>query len=213
MASNSSNGSSTIGRGTVIRGTVRGDGDIEIDGRIEGVVDVDGDVTLGESARIRIEEGALSGRRVTVRGAVAGNIRGLSSLVLEEGARVVGDLAAPSIGIRPGGMLRGHVTTGDAAVEAAAARGRSSRAVTTPQPVARRAPPAVAAARAAAPLPPPVEKHRAPVVTQRTASVQPAVAASAETTVKAPVRDAAPPPIMPALRKGQRGQMKRKNGK
>lgn len=209
MASNSSNGASTIGRGTVIRGTVRGEGDIEIDGRVEGVVDVDGDVTLGESARIRIEDGALSGRRVTVRGAVAGNIRGVSSLLLEEGARVVGDLASPSIGIRPGGMLRGHVSTGDIPADAAqASRARSSRAVTTPQPAARRAPPP---ARVAPPPPPPVEKHRAPVVTQRTASVQ--APAPAEATVKAPVRDAAPPPIMPALRKGQRGQMKRKNGK
>ncbi|MBL8740478.1 MAG: polymer-forming cytoskeletal protein, partial [Myxococcales bacterium] len=93
---------SRLGRGVVIRGSIRGEGDLEIEGRVEGVLDVDGDLTLADSARVRVEEGDLAGRRVSIRGAVLGNIRGSSAIVLEEGARVVGDLSAPSIGIRPG---------------------------------------------------------------------------------------------------------------
>jgi hypothetical protein len=47
-----------------------------------------------------------------VAGAVAGNLHGSELVVLEAGARVVGDVSAPSIGIRPGALLRGRVETG-----------------------------------------------------------------------------------------------------
>jgi cytoskeletal protein CcmA (bactofilin family) len=109
---------SRIGRGTVVRGTVRGVGDLEIEGTVHGVVEVVGDLSLTETAKVRVEAGALKGARVTVRGAVAGAIEGEVAIVLEEGARVVGDLTAPSVGIRPGGMLRGYVATGDGESEA-----------------------------------------------------------------------------------------------
>lgn len=196
------NPSSKIGRTTVIVGSVRGSGDVEIEGRIEGIVDVEGDVALLDSARVRIDEGALAGRAVTIRGAVAGGIRGGASIVLEEGARVVGDLVAPTIGIRPGGLLRGHVTTSDApAAPARAERNAKSRAVATPAPRAVR-PYAVPAAR---------NERATPVVTQRTPQEEVEVATPAPQGRGK--RDAAPAPVMPALRKGQRGQMKRKNGK
>src|SRR5687768_4455951 len=99
---------SSIGKGTTVRGSVRGDGDLDIDGRVEGSVAVGGDLTIGETALIKSD---VSGRRVVVRGAVAGNVSGDESLVLERGARVVGDLSAPSIGIRPGALVRGNVST------------------------------------------------------------------------------------------------------
>ncbi len=139
MASHSSasDNFSRIGSGTVIRGTLRGSGDVEIEGRVEGVVDVQGDVTLQTTARVRIEDGALAGSRVTVRGAVLGSIRGETSVVLEDGARVVGDLVAPTIGIRPGGLLRGHVSTGDAPDSQALTRGRAERAPARATPCPR----------------------------------------------------------------------------
>src|SRR5262245_55051742 len=96
---------STIGRGTVVRGAIRGEGDLEIHGRVEGSVDVTGDLLVAESALVKSD---VAGRRVVVRGAIAGNVSGTESLVLEAGSRVVGDLAAPSIGIRPGALVRGN---------------------------------------------------------------------------------------------------------
>ncbi|MEJ7734148.1 MAG: polymer-forming cytoskeletal protein [Polyangiaceae bacterium] len=78
---------SSIGKGTTVRGNVRGDGDLDILGRVEGSVAVGGDLTIGETALVKSD---VSGRRVVVRGAVAGNVSGDESLVLERGARVVG---------------------------------------------------------------------------------------------------------------------------
>ncbi len=187
---------SRVGRGTVIRGTIRGEGDLEIEGRVEGLVEIEGEVSLGDTGRVKIESGALTATRISVRGAVAGDLRATATIVLEPGARVVGDLAAPSIGIRPGGLLRGHVSTS----EEPATPARASRAETRRQeaPAAR-----VAPQKPAVRPPPP---RRAPAAT-------PAFVEEAPEPPKARGRAAAPPPVMPALKKGAKAQMKKKVGK
>src|SRR5580700_7028781 len=103
------NGASTIGQGTLVRGSVRGEGDLEILGRVEGSVAVGGELSIGEGAPVKSD---ASGRSVVVRGAVLGNVSAGESNVLDAGARVVGDLGALRIGIRPGALVRGNVATG-----------------------------------------------------------------------------------------------------
>ena len=44
---------SVIGRGTVVRGNVRGSGSLEILGRVEGDVSVSGELVVGEEGAIR----------------------------------------------------------------------------------------------------------------------------------------------------------------
>ncbi len=193
-----------IGRGTVIRGTVRGTGDLDIEGTVEGVLDVSGDITVADTGRIRMESGSLKGARVTVRGAIAGSIEAETAILLEEGARVVGDLTAPSIGIRPGGMVRGFVATGDASESDAPTKNRAQLKAAPPARSAAR--PAAAPARPAPAKPPPA--------TQRAASTRVSQAVEEKAVeIAAPVkRQEAPAPVMPAIRKGQKGQMKRKAG-
>ena len=58
---------SIIGRGTVVRGNVRGDGSLEIQGRVEGDVTVEGDVVLGEEAVVR---GNITGTQLSIAGTV-----------------------------------------------------------------------------------------------------------------------------------------------
>ena len=43
---------SSISAGTTVRGNVRGDGDLEVHGRVEGSVAVTGDVLIAESALV-----------------------------------------------------------------------------------------------------------------------------------------------------------------
>ncbi len=137
---------STIGVGTTVRGSIRGEGDLEIHGRVEGAVVVTGEVIISETALLKSD---VRARRITVRGAVAGDVSADESIVLEPGARVLGDLGAPQIGIRPGGLVRGNVSTGGPLPEAKAAPPPAAAAVrgrVAPAPAARPAP-----ARAAAP--------------------------------------------------------------
>lgn len=241
---------STIGRGTTIRGSVRSDGDLDIHGFVEGSVVVTGELVIAETALIKSD---VSGRRVIVRGAVAGNVSANELIVVEPGARIVGDIGAPQIGIRPGGLIRGHVATGAPLPErapqpaAAAAQAPKGRAAPAAAPAARQAAPAPAARAAAAPAraPAPAAKPAAPAPARAPAARAPAPAtarapipapaptpvpaaapppaveeepAVAEVSPEEPVENVAaeaesggpPPPVVPAVPKGARAQVRRK---
>lgn len=107
MASGSA---SIISAGTVIRGRVRAEGDLEIHGHVEGSVVATGDVVVGASGLVKSD---IEAATIRVAGAVAGDLRGEELVVLEAGARVVGAVLAPTIGIRPGALVRGRVDTGE----------------------------------------------------------------------------------------------------
>jgi cytoskeletal protein CcmA (bactofilin family) len=185
--------SSRLGSGTVIRGSIRGAGDLELAGRVEGTIEVDGDLTIEDSARIK---SPVNGSRVVVRGAVLGDISGTESVILEHGAKVVGDLAAPSIGIRPGGLFRGHVASGDQAGTAIAretgARGTTSARRSAAE-IAVRQPPARPAAKREKEQP--VETAASPVLESRPRG--------------RPARQA-PAPVMPTIQKGAKAALKKK---
>lgn len=201
---------STIGRGTTIRGSVRSDGDLDIHGFVEGSVTVKGELVIAETALIKSD---VSGHRVIVRGAVAGNVSADELIVVEAGARIVGDIGAPQVGIRPGGLIRGHVATGAplparapqaAVAPAQAAKGRPGAApapaqapaagriaTAAPTPAARpAATPARAPVPAAKPTPAPA---RAPAARAPTPAPTP-VRAPIPTPAPTPIPVAAPPP-------------------
>jgi cytoskeletal protein CcmA (bactofilin family) len=195
-----------IGRTTRVRGRVTGAVDLEVQGFVEGDIAVGGDVTIDTHAMVGA---GVRGRRLLVRGAVKGDLVGDESILLESGARVLGDLRAPRVAIAPGALVRGYVQTGDAD----AAGARAARA----QPAARPAP-APPAARPIAAQPAVRPVHAAP---QAAAAATPQVAAPSKVVRPAaapPARAAAganagprrpPPPVVPALRSAK-GQIAKK---
>jgi cytoskeletal protein CcmA (bactofilin family) len=189
---------SVIGSDTVVRGNVRGSGPLEILGRVEGDVTVDGDVLLGEAAAVR---GNVSGAQLTVSGAVQGDLRGTEAVLVQNGARVVGEIIAPRIGIADGGLVRGNVRTeGEPQLTPAARRPafgtRPFAGFGSSRPV-----PAVA---------PRTVEHR---------PIEPrAVEARASEPKSRPEGDPAakatpepPPPVVPALPKGAKGKKKNRS--
>lgn len=183
---------SVIGPGTVVRGNVRGDGSVEILGRVEGDVSVSGDVVIGDGAVVR---GNVSGRELTVSGTVQGDLRGNDAVLVERGARVVGDLSAPRIGVAPGALVRGTVRTDGEAPLAQPQR----RAGGLGQPL-RAVPSPLAAKAAAAPAPKPEAPKPVPVAAE-TDDAEPAKPQKAE----------APPPVVPALGKHAKAKKKRRD--
>jgi cytoskeletal protein CcmA (bactofilin family) len=193
---------SVIGRGTVVRGNVRGSGGLEILGRVEGDVTVEGDVLLGESAAVR---GNISATQLTISGAVMGDLRGTEAVLVESGARVVGDLLAPRIGIAEGALVRGNVRTeGEPAFVPQQAR--------RPGPAQR----PVSSFSAPRPVVPSITRPSEPRATDRES--RPVERAPERAEVKAqPVEGQAtksspehepPPPIVPVLPKNARGKKK-----
>jgi cytoskeletal protein CcmA (bactofilin family) len=169
-----------VGQGIFLRGSIRGEGDLEIRGRIEGDVEIAGEVTIAEGALVKAD---VTARRITVRGAVAGNLTGEEGVRLEDGARVVGDLSGASIGISEGALVRGNVQTGGAAE--AKGRGRA------------------AAARKAEPAARP-EPRKSPVVAKGNGAPKRVPALAEE-------RPGPPPPVVPALKKGARAALRKRS--
>jgi cytoskeletal protein CcmA (bactofilin family) len=121
---------SVIGAGTVISGHVRGQGSLEILGRVEGDVDVTGNVVIGAGGRVR---GTVNGAELRISGQVQGDLRGAIAVLLEAGARVAGDISAPRVAIAPGALARGHVQTdGEPAPAAARIPATAARPLTPP---------------------------------------------------------------------------------
>jgi cytoskeletal protein CcmA (bactofilin family) len=187
---------SHIGSGTIVRGNIRGSGSIEIRGRVEGDVEVDGDVALGEDAAVG---GNVSGAQILVAGRVSGDLKGTEAVLLERGARVVGDLVAPRIGIAEGALVRGSVRTeGEAPAPRRAAvlparRGGERSDFVQPKPKLQAvpAPKPVAPPREAAPVPAPKSAPSHPEPDE------------AEAESGGP-----PAPVVPALGKGVKGKKK-----
>ncbi len=148
---------SVIGLGTVVRGNVRGQGSIEIYGRVEGDVHVQGDVTLGDQANVR---GDITGARLAIGGVVAGELRGSEAVVLDATAQVTGNITAPRVGIEEGARVRGALHTEEPSAPAAT-RGAEQRrpAPRAAEPPRRVEPPRAAPAHAA---PAPVMQKKQP---------------------------------------------------
>jgi cytoskeletal protein CcmA (bactofilin family) len=92
-----------------IKGTLKFTNDLIVDGRIEGEITSDGNLTVGENARIRSE---IRTNCVTVHGKVHGNITATERVDLKAGSEVVGDIKAKILAMEPGAILVGKATVG-----------------------------------------------------------------------------------------------------
>jgi cytoskeletal protein CcmA (bactofilin family) len=189
-----------IGRGTRVRGRVSGAVDLEIQGHVDGEVAIDGDVTVDAQGLVGA---SVTGRRLVVRGAVKGDLTGEEAVLLEDGARVVGDVRAPRVAIAQGALVRGYVQTSGAQGKGGAARSQAARAA---------APAAVKPASAARPVAPkavPAPPKSAPAVRHVPASggsrPTPVALAGGHSPKRAP-----PPPVVPALKKTKAALHKKK---
>jgi len=100
-----------------IKGTLKFSQDLIIDGKIEGEVNSQGDLTVGENAKI---QGDIKTRSVTVFGKVEGNITVTDRCELKQNAELVGDITAGKLAIEEGATFMGSSTVGAAAAAAAA---------------------------------------------------------------------------------------------
>ena len=93
-----------IGRSCVIRGDLTADGAFRIDGTIEGSVESNGALVIGESGVVR---GGLRGTDIVIAGAVQGDVTCSGHLEILAKGKIEGDIAAKSMRIETGGVFRG----------------------------------------------------------------------------------------------------------
>ncbi len=95
-----------IAETTSIEGTIRGSGDIRIEGRITGTVDATGRLLVAASGRAKA---TLNARVVVVAGTVEGDVTADERIELQPTARLTGNITAPKIHIQEGASFEGEV--------------------------------------------------------------------------------------------------------
>jgi cytoskeletal protein CcmA (bactofilin family) len=95
----------TIGANTRFQGTLTSDGNIRIDGSVEGDIEVLGNLIIGETGRVIA---TVKAQNVHVSGAVKGEITALEQLEISPTGKVWGDIITAALHIEPGGLFRGQ---------------------------------------------------------------------------------------------------------
>lgn len=153
-------GSTIIGESILINGSLNGDEDLTVRGRVEGTLTLTKTLVVEPTGVVKAE---VQVRNCVIAGVVVGNVTASESVEITKEGRMVGDINAPRVIIVDGASFRGRIDMGEVEVgERTSARPALSRPAPAPRPAARPAPRATLAPRAerkaeeraAAPKPP-----------------------------------------------------------
>ncbi len=97
----------TIGQSIVFKGELSGDEDLEIEGNVDGNVDLaNHQLTVGPNGRLKAE---ISAKSIIVIGQVIGNLTATERIEIQATGVVEGDLKAPRLNVQEGAVLNGSI--------------------------------------------------------------------------------------------------------
>jgi len=100
-------GGTSIGRTVTIKGDIRSEEDLLIDGQMEGRLDLGRNrLVVGPSGTVRA---AIGAREVDVHGVVNGNVEAAERIILRKNSKLVGDLKMTSVVIEDGAYFKGSI--------------------------------------------------------------------------------------------------------
>jgi cytoskeletal protein CcmA (bactofilin family) len=113
--------------GLILKGDLRAEEDILIDGSISGgSIDMPSyAITIGPEAQV---DARVLARDVTIYGTLRGKVTALEILDIRPGAKIAGDFAAPSVALAEGAQVHGRVETKRVDAEMHVARYRTKAA-------------------------------------------------------------------------------------
>ena len=101
---------SRIASDLTIEGKIEGSGHVRIAGRFKGDVNVQGNLTIEQGAKLA---GAVRADKVTISGELEGNVDSASRVELTDSGAINGDLKADTLTVAAGSRIRGHVECGN----------------------------------------------------------------------------------------------------
>ena len=96
----------TIGPTIRIKGEMAGDEDVTIEGRLEGIVNLNRSLTVGKTGVVEADIRALN---VVVYGRVVGNVIAEQRVEIHPSGRLEGNIKCPKISIHEGAHFKGNV--------------------------------------------------------------------------------------------------------
>ena len=117
-------GASIIAAGTTVKGDISSNGDIRIDGTLQGNVQSTAKVVIGANG---VVDGDISGQQADIMGKINGTIKVKELLQLKGGCTVTGNIYAAKLQIETSANFNGqcHMTTGSGAPSKAAPSGNT----------------------------------------------------------------------------------------
>lgn len=109
MSNNESPARNIIGNGTIIKGEIESNGDIRIDGRVEGVLKSNGKVVLGQNGSI---EGEMYCKQADLSGRINGKMVVEELASLKSTSRIEGELSTKQLFIEIGAIFTGKCEMG-----------------------------------------------------------------------------------------------------
>ena len=96
-----------LGASVQIKGQITGEEDLQIDGKVEGPVSLEGRrLTVGRTGQLNSE---IIAGEVIVHGTVTGNLRARDRVEIRRDGSVIGDVTAARISIEDGAYFKGRI--------------------------------------------------------------------------------------------------------
>jgi len=105
--SNTTRRAAMIGSTIKIKGEVSGDEDLEIEGSVEGSIDlVAHQVTVGETGKVKAD---IRAKTVIVNGHVIGDITGGEKVIVSKSGNISGNIVTPRMTLEDGAVFKGSI--------------------------------------------------------------------------------------------------------
>jgi cytoskeletal protein CcmA (bactofilin family) len=118
--------STVIGESILISGSLNGDEDLTVRGRVEGTLTLTKTLVVEPTGIVKAE---VQVKNCVIAGVVVGNVTASESVEITKEGRMVGDIAAPRVIIVDGASFRGRIDMGEVDIEGERLP-RSARAIT-----------------------------------------------------------------------------------
>ena len=96
-----------IGSGARIRGRIHGEGDLTVEGHVEGNLAIRGDLTIADGGSVTSE--VVEAQSVAISGSLEGDVAASGPVRLASGARVRGNLRGSAVSIEEGARFSGRL--------------------------------------------------------------------------------------------------------
>ena len=99
--------STVIAAGATVTGTLRGDGIMQVEGTVEGEIDLKGAVIVTPTGLIK---GPVTADVIRLAGRIEGVVTARERLLLQKTGSLEGDMTTPTLEVEDGGRLNGRST-------------------------------------------------------------------------------------------------------